>query len=103
MELPTVPKAPDADLGLNDPKPFFFFFFSQEAKIFQGVRVEKTGMIMSTTLDFRKQCGIFQKDLYDAQGMVPRVWCILDRSHTSHPRLAILNEEVREPSEDDSG
>ena len=23
MELPTVPKAPDADLGLNDPKPFF--------------------------------------------------------------------------------
>lgn len=27
MELPTVPKAPDADLGLNDPKPFFFFFF----------------------------------------------------------------------------
>lgn len=54
-------------------------------------------MIMSTTLDFRKQYGIFQKDLYDAQGMVPRVWCILDRSHTSHPRL----EEVREPSEED--
>ena len=23
MELPTVPKAPDADLGLDDPKPFF--------------------------------------------------------------------------------
>lgn len=27
MELPTVPKAPDADLGLNDPKSFFFFLF----------------------------------------------------------------------------
>lgn len=61
-------------------------------------------MIMSTTLDFRKQCGIFQKDLYDAQGMVPGVWCFLERNHTSHPRLAILNEGAREPlEEDDSG